>query len=93
MMLSTHIPIRTCIGCGIKKSKRQLARIVRKNDNSIIVDESGKSPGRGAYICPNSYCAQLTKKKHKLDRAFKQSVPDSVYDEIIKTFSVTNTND
>lgn len=80
----THIPIRTCVGCGVKKPKKELVRIVRIPDGSFSIDPSGKSPGRGAYICPNSSCVLSAKKKHKLNKSFRQIVPDSVYDQLLK---------
>lgn len=44
-----HIPQRTCVGCRQVNAKRTLIRIVRTADG-IRVDETGKLPGRGAYL-------------------------------------------
>lgn len=78
-----HIPIRTCVGCGTRKRKQELVRIVRDLHGSIAYDPSGKAPGRGAYLCPNISCARLAKKNRALDRSFRQKVADSVYEDII----------
>jgi uncharacterized protein len=51
-----HVPLRTCLGCGESGAKRELARIVRRPDGSIVVDPTGKQPGRGAYIHRNAGC-------------------------------------
>ena len=48
-------PLRTCLGCGEKKLKRELLRIA-KTPEGVKVDVSGKMPGRGAYICYNAEC-------------------------------------
>ena len=45
------IPQRSCIGCGTKKDKKDLIRIVRTPDGDIVLDRTGKKAGRGAYVC------------------------------------------
>lgn len=44
-----HIPQRTCIGCRTVLTKKSLVRIVRSPEG-VVVDLTGKAPGRGAYI-------------------------------------------
>jgi predicted RNA-binding protein YlxR (DUF448 family) len=66
-----HIPLRTCIGCGEKKPKRELLRIVRGENNSIFYDPTGKASGRGAYICPKIECLELAIKKRAFSHALK----------------------
>ncbi len=46
-----HIPERTCIGCGNKKPKVELVRVARSPQGQVSVDNTGKAPGRGAYVC------------------------------------------
>ncbi|MBQ4224730.1 MAG: YlxR family protein, partial [Oscillospiraceae bacterium] len=53
---STRIPMRVCLGCGEKKPKKELIRIVRSPEGVISADATGKKPGRGAYICPRTEC-------------------------------------
>jgi predicted RNA-binding protein YlxR (DUF448 family) len=50
-----HIPQRTCIGCRMVLPKRSLIRIVR-SPQGILVDPSGKLPGRGAYLHDRRSC-------------------------------------
>lgn len=45
-------PIRTCIGCLAKKPKEELVRLVVEEKDEVVIDLSGKEPGRGAYLCP-----------------------------------------
>ena len=45
------IPQRQCVGCRMMKNKKELIRIL-KTDEGIIIDDTGKKNGRGAYICP-----------------------------------------
>ncbi len=50
-----HIPQRTCVGCRLVLPKRSLIRIVRQPDG-VIVDPTGKAPGRGAYLHNQRSC-------------------------------------
>ena len=47
------IPQRQCIGCNEMKDKKQLIRILKTQDEQIIIDTTGNKNGRGAYICPD----------------------------------------
>ena len=49
-------PLRSCIGCNEKKSKKELLRIVREEGGTYSVDVSGRKNGRGAYLCPMLSC-------------------------------------
>jgi uncharacterized protein len=44
-----HIPQRTCVGCRKVLPKRSLLRLVRSGEG-IVIDPTGKMPGRGAYL-------------------------------------------
>ena len=44
-----HIPQRTCVGCRTILPKRSLIRLVRQPEQ-VIIDLTGKMPGRGAYL-------------------------------------------
>jgi len=74
-MRTTHVPIRTCLGCGHKRPQKELKRIVLK-DGALILDEKSKIPGRGAYLCPQGECvSRLLKKRGRLSHALRVSVP------------------
>ena len=59
-----------------------LLRIVKNKENIIKVDEKGKEPGRGAYICLNMECFEKAKKTKKLEKALDIKINDEIYDEI-----------
>ena len=44
------IPMRSCVVTKEKLPKKELIRVVRTPDGSVIVDETGKANGRGAYL-------------------------------------------
>ena len=73
------IPQRQCIGCGQMKDKKDLIRILKTQDESIIIDTTGRKNGRGAYICANEEC--LAK---GLERSFKMAIDAGIYDELAK---------
>jgi uncharacterized protein len=50
-----HVPQRTCVGCRVILSKRQLIRVVRTGEG-VRVDLSGKLAGRGAYLHDRPSC-------------------------------------
>ncbi len=49
-------PVRTCTGCGERKEKGEMVRIVADPTGQVIPDLKGKLPSRGAYVCPDSGC-------------------------------------
>lgn len=77
-----NIPQRTCTVCRTQKNKNELLRIVKNKENIIKVDEKGKEPGRGAYICLNMECFEKAKKIKKLEKALGIKIDDEIYDEI-----------
>ena len=46
---SKHIPQRTCVGCRKVLPKRSLLRLVHRPEG-ILIDQTGKLAGRGAYL-------------------------------------------
>ena len=51
-----RLPQRTCVVCRQTVGKRTLVRIVHTSNNGVQIDERGKLPGRGAYLCHESSC-------------------------------------
>ncbi len=88
-----HIPMRTCIVCREQKDKKALVRLVLSADGTIAVDNSGKLPGRGAYICADGDCAMAVQKKRALDRAFKTKFPDTEYARIAEELAAKKDDD
>ncbi len=56
--------------------------MVRTPDGKIMIDHSGKTPGRGAYICRSRKCAVAAAKGRRIDRALKTAAPQSLYEEL-----------
>lgn len=76
------IPQRQCVGCRTMKDKKALIRVVKTPDGEIVLDTNGRTPGRGAYVCPDSACLKKARKSRALERAFELAIPDEVYDAL-----------
>ncbi len=82
--MAKKIPLRQCVGCGEMKNKKEMIRVLKTEEEGFILDATGKKNGRGAYVCKNPECLKKAKKTKGLDRSFKLSVPDEVYDSLTK---------
>lgn len=80
-------PERTCIGCGMKKVKKELIRIVRGEDGTLSLDPGGRKNGRGAYICKNAECLDKAIHRKALNRAFSMEIPDVACEQLKKEFT------
>ena len=76
------IPQRSCVVCRTKKDKNELIRIVKNQTDEIIIDESGKKPGKGAYICDSIECLEKGIKIKALKRALEVDVPEEIYENL-----------
>ena len=77
--MEKKIPMRQCLGCREMKPKRELIRVVRSPEGEISLDFRGKSPGRGAYLCPDPQCLKKAVKARALERAFSAQIPEEIY--------------
>jgi len=69
-----HIPQRTCIVCRQVQNKRELVRVVRTPEGELVIDETGKRNGRGAYLCRQSACWEAALKGNQLSKALKMEI-------------------
>ena len=51
-----HVPQRTCVACRRTGDQRTFVRLVRAAGGGVEVDERGRAPGRGAYLCRAVAC-------------------------------------
>ncbi|MDI3281344.1 MAG: YlxR family protein [Bacillota bacterium] len=68
------VPQRTCLGCRSVRPKKELIRIVRTPEGSVVVDPTGKRSGRGAYLCPSPDCLERARKGKTLEKALEQEI-------------------
>lgn len=78
------IPMRSCLITKEKLPKKDLIRIVRTPEGTVIIDELGKANGRGAYLKKDIEVINKAKNNKVLERVLEVKVPDNIYDELIE---------
>ena len=81
-MKNKKIPMRSCVVTHQKLPKKELIRVVRTPDGNVIVDQTGKANGRGAYLKLALDVIEKAKKTKVLDKILEIEVPSDIYDEI-----------
>lgn len=76
------IPLRRCLGCYESKQKNDLYRIVKTKEGEILLDKTGKSNGRGAYICKSKECLEKAIKSKRIEKEFETKISDGIYIEL-----------
>lgn len=84
--MSKKIPLRQCVGCGEMKTKKEMMRVLKTAEDTIVLDVTGKKNGRGAYLCVSKECLKKARKNKGLERSFKMSIPEEVYESLEKEF-------
>ena len=75
------VPLRMCVVCREMKPKKDLIRVVVGNDGKIVLDETGRANGRGAYVCKGE-CVNSLEKRKSFERALSSSLSDGLVDKI-----------
>jgi len=76
------IPMRSCVVTGEKLPKKELIRVVRTTEGNVVVDESGKANGRGAYLKKSIETFDKAMKSKILNKKLEVEVPDSIFEEL-----------
>ena len=84
MAAERKISLRQCVGCGEDKEKKAMLRVIKTSEGEILLDDTGKKNGRGAYICKTMQCLEKAVKNKGLERSLKVRIPQEVYDELKK---------
>ncbi len=87
------VPMRTCVGCGEQKMKRELIRVVKNNEDQVFVDFKGKANGRGAYICPDVECLKKAQKRDSLSRSLMIKIDQEIYERLAQEISAGDTTE
>ena len=80
-MKTKKIPLRTCIVTKEKLPKQELIRVVRTPEKEIIIDETLRANGRGAYLKKDLEVFEKAKKTKALNKALEVEVPDTLFEE------------
>ncbi|MBQ7341460.1 MAG: YlxR family protein [Oscillospiraceae bacterium] len=88
--MQKKIPQRQCMGCRERKAKKDMIRVVRSTDGTVMLDFSGKLNGRGAYVCPDPECLKKAQKSNSLGRALETEIPQEVYLRLAREMESAN---
>ena len=83
-MAEKKIPLRKCTGCGEMKPKKELIRVLKIDENEVVLDLTGRKNGRGAYLCNSVACFQKAKKTKGLERSLQIKIPEEIYEVLEK---------
>ena len=76
------IPLRMCTGCMEMKPKKELIRVVKTNEEEVLVDLTGKKSGRGAYVCKSIECLEKAFKAKRLNKNLQTNISDDIYNKL-----------
>jgi uncharacterized protein len=66
-------------------------RIVRTPAGDVVLDESGRAAGRGAYVCRSADCLDKAITKGALSRALKTPLPVDLRTGLAGSLTTMNT--
>lgn len=72
---------RRCVACRESKQQNDMLRIARIN-GEYVIDLNNKLDGRGAYVCKDHKCLDLTIKKKLLNKSFKTNLDVQIYEKL-----------
>ena len=78
------IPMRSCVVTHERLEKKNLIRVVRTPEEKIVIDETGKVNGHGAYLKKDPEVIEKARKMKILDGILNTEVNDEIYDELKK---------
>ena len=82
--MEKKVPLRKCLGCMSSFPKKDLVRVLKTPEGTVVIDLSGKKSGRGAYICKNSICLKKALKAKRIQSNLEIDIPDEVITELEK---------
>jgi len=68
----SHVPTRTCAGCGRRAPKGELVRLVSRD--GVLVEAERGAPGRGVYTCRRLSCFERAAARRAFARTLKTNV-------------------
>jgi predicted RNA-binding protein YlxR (DUF448 family) len=71
-----------CVGCKGRFPKADLVRFVASAGGGIELDDRGRHPGRGGWLCLRRKCFRLAAENRAFARAFRKAVVVPSSDEL-----------
>ena len=82
-MKHRKIPMRTCVITHEKCEKKDLIRVVRDNEGTVSVDDTGKANGRGAYLKKDADVIEKARKSKVLEKHLEVKIENEIYDILL----------
>ncbi|WP_214740170.1 MULTISPECIES: YlxR family protein [unclassified Exiguobacterium] len=82
-MKQKKLPLRKCVVTQEMLPKKELIRVVRTPEGDVVIDQSGKVNGRGAYLSKDIDVVRQAEKKRTLDHHLKVKTSDDLYEQLI----------
>ena len=77
-----RIPLRMCAVCRQQYPKHEMIRLTKTADGRVALDETGKMPGRGYYICHAEECLAKALKGARLEKTVGAKIDEAVILEL-----------
>ena len=84
MPVQKRVPMRMCAICRKQFPKRSLIRLAKTSDGQVSLDETGKKPGRGLYVCQSDECLAQATKGTRLEKAAGVKIGGEVLAELME---------
>ncbi len=78
-MSERKTPQRRCCSCMEHFDKKDLLRVLKTPEGTVVLDKSLRQNGRGAYLCKNPACLLKVRKSRRLEHSLKTQIPEEVY--------------
>ena len=85
--MAKKIPMRMCVSCREMRPKKELTRVVRTPEGTVIIDRTGRANGRGAYLCGKGACLEKAVKSKALERALEIKIEPETYEALRAQFA------
>ena len=73
-----NVSVRTCIACGVKKSKSDLVRVSLDIQGILNIGVTNNQKGRGVYICTSYLCWDPDSYKAGLEKGLRLTMSDEI---------------
>jgi len=92
-MPKRRLPLRSCVICGHKSGKAELTRIAATPEGGLLLDPTGKMPGRGAYVCRDQAQHRKGLERKRVDHTLRIQTTETDWAQLISGLEAINLND
>lgn len=78
------VPLRTCVITHEQFPKKELLRVVKTPIGEVVIDTTGRTNGRGAYLKKDIEVIKKAKQTKMLEKHLETTIPEEIYSELEK---------